>query len=235
MLDQILILCPSRGRPAQCNAMIDSFNATAKRSTLRLMLDMDDPCLDEYRDIIGKKCSYSIDFHKPVTQLINGSWRYSADCFKWLSVTNDDFIYKTDAWDEKFINHLAGRLGIIYGNDLAMGKDMPTTSVISREIPCALGWLQMPTLTHLYGDTTWKHIGEQAKCLFYCEEVIIEHKHYFNKKAIQDATYNNTNSSAMYDKDYLAFINWITDHSKDDIYKISHLVANNLTKRATVK
>ncbi len=228
MQEKILVICPSRGRPLQCVQMIDSFLSTQKMSTLKILLDMDDPCIDQYRDLIGKKCSYSIGFRNSITMLINESWQFSADCFKWFSVTNDDFIYKTDGWDLKLIGTLKlhGGIGIVYGNDLLQGANMPTTSIVSREIADALGWLQMPRLTHLCGDNAWKIIGTRAGCLFYRDDVIIEHCHYMARKAKEDDTYKHTNAGAMYDRDLLALHNWITNEGDADCTKIKYLVEN---------
>ena len=223
---RILVLCPSRSRPRECLRMVDSFNATAKRSSLHLLLDMDDPCLDEYRLLVGGKVgSIVVDFQQTITKLINSNWGFSADCFRWFSVTNDDFVYRTDGWDEQLI---ARGPGIAYGNDLCAGVNMPTTSIISREIVEALGWLQLPTLTHLYGDCVWKHIGTEAKCLFYSKDVIIEHCHYFSNKAVKDETYRRTNSDEMYSRDSEAFKKWKLERASDDVEKIKAVLKNKL-------
>lgn len=224
MNSQILVLCPSRSRPKQCLTMVESFNATAKRSSLRLLLDMDDPCLEEYRATVGGKVgNMIIDFQKPITELINQSWNCGAS-YKWLSVTNDDFVYKTDGWDEELIKTLDGRPGIVYGNDLLQGRNLPTTSVISREIVEALGWLQMPGLTHLFGDNVWKHLGEKAGCLFYRPNVIIEHRHWNSGKVQIDEISKRVNSGAMFDRDQLAFLKWLQNQAPADIEKIKEVV-----------
>lgn len=226
MNEQVLVLCPTRSRPKQCKAMVESFLQNSEISTLRLCLDMDDPCLEEYRDTVCKGVSYTIDFPKTTTQIINSNWQYSCECFRWFCVTNDDFVYLTPHWDRKLTStiKLHGGIGIAYGNDLLQGQRMPTTSVISREIVEALGWLQMPDLTHLFGDTVWQTIGLNAKCLHYRDDVIIEHRHFFGRKALQDEIYLKTNSKAMYDKDTLAYIKWHTAQAKEDIEKVRSLI-----------
>jgi hypothetical protein len=232
MQEKLLVICPSRSRPKLCNEMVDSFLKTQKMSTLKLLLDMDDPCLDEYISLIGSKVPYTIAQRKPVTNIINENWKFSSHCFRWFSVTNDDFIYHTDSWDLKMIGTLKlhGGLGIVYGNDLLQMANMPTTSIISREIPEALGWLQMPLLTHLFGDTVWQLIGSKAQCLHYRADIIIEHRHYFARKADQDDIYKRTNSKEMYDLDTIAYMKWLNENAKEDIIKIQNLVDNNLKK-----
>lgn len=186
---------------------------------------MDDPCLDEYRDTI-KNVSYTIDFQKPTTQILNEHWKFSAECFKYFSATNDDFIYRTKDWDLKLRNSMIPNkgLGIAYGNDLLQGINMPTTSIISREIVEALGWLQMPTLTHLFGDNVWHVIGRETKCIHYCKDVIIEHKHPFTGKVEKDETFHRTNSQSNYETDQRAFIKWLQEHKTSDIAKVKQVL-----------
>lgn len=229
MKEQIFVLCPSRGRPKQCKAMVDSFLLNSSCSVLKLLLDNNDPYLDEYRDII-KDVSYTIEDQTTTTELINSHWQYTADCYKYFSVTNDDFIYKTKDWDLKLIKKING-IGIAYGNDLLAGQAIPTTSVVSREIVEALGWLQMPTLTHLFGDNVWNYIGRACGCIHYVPEVIIEHRHVFARKAEADETHNRTNSKEMYRIDEQAFIKWIKENSKEDIAKVKEVMSGKLVYR----
>lgn len=228
-MNKILVLCPSRGRPQQCKAMVDSFLLNSSCSVLKLLLDNNDPYLDEYRDII-KDVSYTIEDQTTTTELINSHWQYTADCYKYFSVTNDDFIYKTKDWDLKLIKKING-IGIAYGNDLLAGQAIPTTSVVSREIVEALGWLQMPTLTHLFGDNVWNYIGRACGCIHYVPEVIIEHRHVFARKAEADETHNHTNSKEMYRVDEQAFIKWIKENSKEDIAKVKEVMNRKLVYR----
>jgi hypothetical protein len=235
MEEKILVICPSRGRPAQCREMVDSFLATSKMSSLRLCLDNDDPQLDQYREGIRGRVSYTISIQNTITNLINDNWKYSADCFKWFCVTNDDFVYRSEGWDEKLIASLkayGGGTGIVYGNDLLQGVHMPTTSIVSRDIVEALGWLQMPRLIHLFGDNVWKHLGQRAECLYYRPDVIIEHKHFYGGKAVEDEIYKRTNARSMYDADKANFIKWLYAESPGDIEKVKALVEKNRPKPA---
>ena len=197
-------------------------------STMRLLLDMDDPCLDQYREEIRGRVSVVISQRTTVTALLNENWRYAADCFKFFSVTNDDFVYRTEGWDVKMthsINWWGNGTGISYANDLLQGVHMPTTSIVSRDIVQALGWLQMPRLIHLFGDNVWKHIGQRCDCLWYHPEVTIEHRHFFARKAVEDEIYKRTNSKAMYDDDKANYIKWLYGEAPGDIDKVKRLVA----------
>lgn len=206
--------------------MIDSFLQTSRISSLSIALDNDDPCLDEYREIIKGRVHYTIDFRKTCTEIINSKWQFSADCFKYFSVTNDDFIFRTVDWDLKLVGtiKLHGGFGIAYGNDLLAGIQIPTMSVISREIVQELGWLQLPALSHLFGDNVWAEIGRKAECLHYRDDVIIEHMHVFGRKMEKDETFLRTNSAEMYRVDEAAFVEWLQNKSKSDIEKVKNLL-----------
>lgn len=227
--DKILVLCPTRQRPKQCLEMVNSFLTTAKMSSLKLLIDNDDPCLEEYRRLMGGKVAIIIDCHKSVTSFINDSWHNAPAHIKWFCVTNDDFVYKTDGWDVKLTDAIrqGGGLGIAYGDDTLQRQRLPTTSIISREIIEYLGYLQMPTLTHLFGDNVWKEIGTGADCLFYEPGVIIEHNHALARKAEIDSTCMKTNSRQMYDRDGLAFHQWLVGQAIKDIETVEILVENN--------
>lgn len=228
-MNEVLVICCSRGRPERLREMIESFLKTSKISSLIIALDIDDPSREENVSTIEKYTPQGIKYtlNIPITTTFLINKKYFLDGFetRFYSVTNDDFIYHTEGWDVILTDEIKskGKVGISYGNDMLQGKNMPTTSVISREIVEALGWLQLPTLTHLYGDNVWKVIGTGANCLYYRPDVIIEHKHYFAKKVEQDETFLRTNSREMYQHDQLAFVKWMTEQSKLDIEKVKML------------
>lgn len=222
---KVLVLCPSRSRPQEAARMIESFHRTALISRLRLYLDMDDPCLNEYFNIAGKT-PILIDFRRTITDIFNSHWMAAPANFRYFSCSNDDFIYRTEGWDLKLVERIKARkgIGIAYGNDGCAGSALPTTSIISREIVEILGWLQLPTLKHLYGDTVWKIIGEESGCLFYDQNVHIEHMHVFAKKAKNDAIYERTNSKEMYEHDESAFKHWLCNDRILDVKKVKSLL-----------
>lgn len=227
-MNELLVICPSRSRPKMLSEMVESFVATSRISALVVLVDNDDPdCLENIKIIksAGGDCDYVLGKRDTTTNLINNAFSYFAP-HKFYSTTNDDFKYLTHGWDVILTEEIKrnGKVGIAYGNDLLQGKQIPSTSVISREIVSALGWLQLPTLTHLYGDSVWQYIGRSANCLHYRPDVIIEHKHYFSKKVPADDTFLRTNSSAMYNRDNRAFCDWIANQASADVQKVKGLL-----------
>jgi hypothetical protein len=161
-----------------------------------------------------------------ITDLINS---VDYDRYEFVSVTNDDFVYKTEGWDEIFIDTLKRKGGgIAFGNDGSSNKHLPSTCIMSRLIPDTLGWIQLPELTHLCGDMVWQYIGQQLNAIYYHPQVNIEHMHYLYGKA--DAKdYEYTNSRYMYLKDNDIFQEWLLHKSYDDINKIKERLFGNLS------
>ena len=152
-----------------------------------------------------------------ITTLIN---QVNYDNYKFVSVTNDDFVYNTHGWDEALINAIEVKgYGIAFGNDGTKNKHLPSTCIISAEITRALGWIQYPRLKHLCGDMVWQYIGKELNRLIYVKDVHIEHKHFLYGKAKKE-DYEYSNSREMYINDNATFQDWLLNESQDDLRRI---------------
>lgn len=110
-----------------------------------------------------------------VTECINAAF-LKWNRFDLYHITNDDVIYETPGWDDKFkAPFKSGKSGIVYGNDLFQGENLCTFPVISADIAKTLGWLQLPTLDRYCGDVVWRFIGKHCGCLKYLPDVILRH------------------------------------------------------------
>lgn len=156
-----------------------------------------------------------------ITKLMNEVFENNPE-YDFYHITNDDTYYKTYEWDkilaEKIIEK--GGSGISYGNDLLGGENLPTFPFISGDIVRAVGWLQLPCLSHLCGDMVWKMLGIGLNKLFYVPQVVIEHRHYLNKKSQKDKVYESTNSMKMYEDDNKVFRDWVNSQFKFDLMNI---------------
>ena len=228
---KVLVICPTRERPGKLREMIRSFQATAVMSELRILIDNDDP---HYTEIINVIIEHNLTSsirtmpeRKTTTAMINLAFR-SEPGFEFYSVTNDDFIYHTQAWDKILTEEIKrhGAVGISYGDDGLAGVNMPTTSVISGEIVRVLGWLQFSGIKHLYGDNIWRTIGQSAGVLHFRPDVRIEHRHPFSGKVEHDATSRRTNHRDLYAHDHQAFSQWLIGQAKEDIEKVIGLIGD---------
>ena len=219
--NKILTICPSRGRPEIAKRMYDSFKSTSNNSLLIFYLDNDDPKLDEYKALLSP-LDYLIQERKTTTQIFNDAFKQNPD-YEFYHLTNDDCYYITLGWDERvFLLSRDYGEGIFYGNDTMNGQNLCVTPIVSGNIVRALGWLQQPTLTHLYGDRVWFEIGKALNILYYMPDVIIEHRHWNNRKAIMDEGYMRVNSQEMFKVDDAAFKKWIGTEKQTDIERIKN-------------
>lgn len=156
-----------------------------------------------------------------ITKFINQGFD-SNPYYKYYHITNDDFIYHTEGWDERFRQRLKYKPGVCCANDLYLKGVLPVAPFISGNIVRCLGWLQMPKLYHLCGDVVWKIIGERIDSYHYFSDIVIEHNHPFrqDKKIEKDDVFNKTNSRLMYKKDHEALREWIAGESYEQIEKI---------------
>ena len=193
-MNNCLVICPTYNRPAQLAEMVKSFYATSTCSDLILLTE-----------------------RGSITELINS---VNYDKYDFVSVTNDDFVYHTQGWDRMLIERIENKgYGIAFGNDGTNNKHLPSTCVISRNIVRPLGWIQYPKLDHLCGDVVWQYIGKAMNCLFYVQEVKIEHKHFLFGKS-EKRFYERTNSREMYAKDNSVLREWVRKDSNEDIKRI---------------
>jgi hypothetical protein len=88
-----------------------------------------------------------------------------------------------------------------------------------------LGYFNPPGLEHLYLDDSWKWVGLQLGTLRYIPEVVIEHLHYLNGKAPQDALYAEVNDPTMYAHDRAAFTAWANGPAADDLQRVREAMA----------
>lgn len=118
----------------------------------------------------------------------------------------DDHLPRTVGWDEAYLDalHELGT-GIVYGDDLLQGRALPTQCAMTSDIIRALGYMAPPTLTHLFVDNFWLSLGNEAGCLRYLPEVIVEHRHPAAGKAALDEGYERVNSVAMQTRDEAAW------------------------------
>ena len=228
-MNKLLTVCPTKNRPDKCAKMLESFEKTSFSSDVLFVLDDDERDIVEYIKLFKRyKACGNLEclFLKPsnITIQLNQvlSFSYYKD-YDFYHITNDDFVYHTLGWDHILCDKIKG-FGISYGNDLFVKEKLPTAPVISGNIVRALGWLQMPKLTHLYGDSSWNIIGRHFNKLYYCKDVIIEHQHGLKNKEYKDELFEHTNSQEMFAKDHKAMLDWIRGEYQDDIAKIKEMI-----------
>lgn len=221
-MDKILMLLPTRGRPAKAWDAVASFHATsAGRAQLLLLLDEDDPERDTYRVTLAKEL-LSVGQRVGMCASLNRAVHDFPD-YAYYGFFGDDHRFCTPDWDRIAIETIEGKgngWGVFYGDDLLQGQKLPTAVVLSGTIVKTLGWMCLPGLRHMYADNVWKTLGESIDRLFYDPKVVIEHMHFSNGKSVLDDQYRQVNNPAVYQADAAVYEHWYQTQREEDAHRL---------------
>lgn len=232
-MTDLAIIVPSRARPERLREMIWM---AATKATLDLEfwvgLDEDDP--SDYSVAIDEAFANGVAVYatrRPRMNLVE--WTNflarraltANDSPPFLASLGDDHRPRTKGWDAKLcyaIERLDGP-GFAYGNDLLQGARLPTAWVVSAEIVREVGWMMLPTCSHLFVDNAVKDLGEAAGRIVYRGDVVIEHEHPSAGKAATDQSYAESNSRDRYRADRDAYMAWRAGQMLKDAATLSAL------------
>lgn len=220
-MSKILVVVPSRERPKQFLQMIKSLRNTESQDIdVSLILDSCDPMLDEYLDTcVEDVTEYLIFDRDTVTNHINNVYKRNKGRYLYYHLTNDDVIYRTQCWDEIFINRLKEFYrGVAFAEDGFQDGNLPTFPFINAEIVDSLGWLQQPTLNRYFGDTVWGVLADHETALVKCNNVLIEHLTPLRALSKEQIDVN-LKANKQYQEDRKAYINWFIKQRPIDIIK----------------
>jgi hypothetical protein len=215
-----LLIVPTRSRPHKAREFYEEFveHSDPNLTTLCFALDEDDA--DNYElDLPG--VIYEINPRMGMNGTLNHVAVKYCDVYDFISFMGDDHRIRTVNWDREYVDAIWNvRYGVVYGNDLLQGENLPTQVMIDAEIVRVLGYMAPPALKHLYLDNFWKETGQRLGTLRYLPNVIIEHMHYFAGKSPADALYEEVNSNAMYEHDRTVFENYKATEFDKDLAKL---------------
>lgn len=217
-MTDLTIFVPTRGRPLAAVAMQENFERTCQgRTEIIFILSSDDEYLPDYQasarlGILKKTLEVTPERRGMADPLNLGfrAWLDNPRTFPSYAVgfMGDDHRPRTEGWDLaylKALQTLSGRcpnrsrpgVGMVYGNDLLQGENLPTQIAMTANIPAALGRMVPYELTHLYTDTYWLELGRTLNKITYLPEVVVEHMHPGAGKAVVDAGYEFSGNYAF--------------------------------------
>lgn len=210
MADDLLVIIPTRGRPQAVMSLVRAWHETGATADLLFAVDNDDPELDAYKReaakfMKGGQVRFVFGTRLRLCGTLNAQAVKAAKKYRFLAFMGDDHLPRTAGWDTRFRECLSGSPGIAYGNDLLMGERMPTAVAMTSDIVQTLGYFAPPSLVHLCLDLCWLDWGRGMERITYLDDVVIEHMHPANGKAVLDAGYEECNSPEQVSADSAAY------------------------------
>ena len=165
----IALFCPSRGRPKDAAALLESFTATKALPTTELFfcVDTDDPDLLEYSGVIAP----SAPTGDPTGPLNVHALAARTEVVGFIG---DDSRLETPGWDVQ-VERALERPGFCWAMDGTSERPWPSTVFVSREIVKALGWLALPDLRRGFFDVVWVHLAQETGTARPLPDVLIRH------------------------------------------------------------
>lgn len=211
-MSDLAVLVPTRSRPQNVPPIVEAWGLTGGFAVADLIfiIDQDDPVLPDYLAHIER--------WPQVQRFIAGRWFplipklnhvaiMAARDYDAVAFMGDDHIPRTPNWAQRLISqHKANGAGkIVYGRDGFQDQRLPTWWSMDSVIVKALDKMVPGGVQHLYCDNIVKALGEQAGCLVYDPEILVEHMHPIVGKAPMDAQYERVNRRQQYERDGAAF------------------------------
>ena len=208
MAMKMCVVVPSRGRPENAERLAQAFKDTNTEADLYVIIDNDDPKWNEYAKSENYKKLPADNKTGGCAKSLNTGAVYLLDITKfplydYFVFMGDDHIPRTQGWDKAFIQALGQNTGIVYGDDLLQGANLPTAFGMSRDLVNELRGMTFPGCVHLFFDNFVKQLGLDLEYLKYLPDVIIEHLHPIAGKAEMDEGYARVNQPKWYEKDLL--------------------------------
>jgi hypothetical protein len=216
-MPSLIIMAPIRGRKANCERLIRSYEETADFADMVFILDPDD--LGTYEGVDwGRTKQVVLDPRGMIGPKRNYAAKLFVNDYDALMCMEDDVTYGTKGWDTILMGELAkmGGTGMVYPND-DRRIDVPENVLISSDIVKALGWFCEPSMSHYYIDNAWADLGNTAGCLRFCPDVLFENFHYSmgKQESKPDKTYSEAEKLGPADR--AAYLTWLQERLNDDV------------------
>lgn len=231
MTAELLMLCPSRGRPGRLAELLHAWHATSTPGVAKLLvaLDDDDPQLEGYQTMAWdlRATTFTVNPRERLGPTLNRlALEHAAGHFA-IGFLGDDHRPRTRGWDARMVQALRELgTGVAYGNDLLQGANLASAVAMTSDIVATLGYMIPPGMIHLYLDNFWMALGHGLDRLAYLPDVVIEHVHPVAGKAEWDAGYLEVNAPELYAADRGRFATYIADHLDRDLEKLRARMAS---------
>lgn len=213
----IAVIVPTRGRPRNARRLVNYFYdklAQAGHTHLIFGVDDDDPFKDEYLQLRLGGVNVVVGPRLRMAGTLNAIARDVCNDYDILGFMGDDHLPRTKGWDDMVRKNMVPG-GVLYGNDLIQGPNLPTEVFLDARIVRTLGGFVPDGFTHLFLDNTWKIWGEQTGKLIYLDNMVIEHMHPLVGKSESDDGYTEVNSPEVWGADEKRYNEYVHDGELD--------------------
>jgi hypothetical protein len=229
-MTEMALIVPSRGRPENIVRLYDALHKTNADVELVVGVDADDPRIDDYYEIVNNRnftLVVSPERRRFGATLNSLALRF-ADDYKYLAWCGDDHLPITPEWDRFYREELEKMdAGIVYGNDLVQGINIPTQMGFTSNIVKALGYAVPQGFIHLYIDNYFLDLGRALDGAAYLPDVIVQHLHPSAGAAQEDQTYREANSPENWSNDQKRYADYVINELDKDVEKIKKYASKN--------
>lgn len=189
----MVVIVPSRGRPENMRELIGAWRETGASALLVAGVDDDDPTWVKYPLFPMDDTPYLLErgLRMGMCGTLNdiASRSVATERYDYVGFMGDDHRPRTVGWDGSICEALDGLgTGVVYGNDLFQGPNLPTAVFVTADIVRSLGYMAPPCLKHMFLDNFWLDLGNLVG-IKYLPNVVIEHMHPQAGKAEMDDGY----------------------------------------------
>lgn len=228
-MSELAVAVPTRSRPHLVPRMIDAWYKTGAFSVAELwfIIDRDDMQYDQYVRTIERYPSANVivmEEWQPLVPKLNFAASHLAQHHTNVAFMGDDHLPRTMDWAYHLVAaHAKHGPSIVYGRDGYQDRYLPTWWSMSSAIIDKLGRMVPAPVQHLYCDNAVKALGEEARCLHYLDDVMVEHMHPVAGKAEMDQQYLRVNRKQQYTRDQAGFEGWLADGLDADVRMLADL------------
>lgn len=232
---RLLIIVPTRGRPASVARLVEWWDSTDAfdHAELRFVVDEDDPEYLAYVDAFdaldrptpGQVSVLSQPRWMPMVPKLNDAAVRAADSYDALGFAGDDHLPRTRYWARHYLDALDDLgTGIVYSDDGRWHGALCTEWAMTSDIVRVLRRMVPADVDHLYCDDAVYQLGATLGILRYLPYVKIEHMHPSTGKAPNDAQYDRVNHPAQYRLDRGRFREWRHGTLADQVRRVRQIM-----------
>lgn len=195
----ISILCPTRGRPHNVDAMMSSvFGTAAKPHNVEvvLYLDDDDGTRSRTCEVIDDYLAFGhrVWVVEGPRIILSETWNRCAAAARHevLAHSDDDVLYRTHGWDDLLraaFETYPDRIAFVHGRDGIHDARFGSHGFIHRRWVDAVGYFVPPYFSSDWNDAWLNEVAEMLGRRHFIPELYTEHMHPAVGKAPLDRTY----------------------------------------------